>query len=95
MEPHNNLLTNREEDEAYCLAELGNQYAVFFSGNGDRSVVLDLSSATEKLRRCWLDVAQSLWVEEGVIVSKGMYTLRSPGPGHWIVVLVSDEVGKR
>ena len=95
MEPRNDLLTNREEDEAYCLAEPGNQYAVFFSGNGDRSVVLDLSSAAERLQRCWLDVAQSLWAEEGTIVSKGKCTLRAPGPGHWVVVLVAAESGPK
>ena len=92
MEPHNDLLTERDEDEAYCLAEPPNQYAVFFSGNGDRSVVLDLSSAADKLRRCWLDVAHSLWAEKSAVVSKDKCALRAPGPGHWVVVLVSAEM---
>jgi hypothetical protein len=91
MEPRNDLLTDRAEDEAYCLAEPGNQYAVFFSGNGDRSVVLDLSSAAEKLQRRWLDVAQSRWAQEDMLVDKHKCTLRLPGTGHWVVVLVSGE----
>jgi hypothetical protein len=95
MEPRNDLLTDRGEDEAYCLAELGKQYAVFFSGNGDRSVGLDLSSAEDKLLRRWLNVATSHWAAERVIVSMGQCTLRPPGPGHWIVVLVSNKASQR
>jgi hypothetical protein len=91
MNPRNDLLSQRATDEAYCLAEPGRQYAVFFSGNGDRSVELDLSSAAEELRCRWLDVAQSRWAQEGKTVGKDKCTLRSPGPGHWVAVLVSAE----
>lgn len=95
MEPRNDLLNDREEDEAYCLAEPGSQYAVFFSGNGDRSVGLDLSSATQTLRQRWLNVSQNRWAEEGITVSKNKCTLHPLGPGHWLVVLVSDEAGTK
>lgn len=92
MEPHNDLLTDRAEDEAYCLAEPGSQYAVFFSGNGDLSIVLDLSSAREILRWRWLNVAKNFWVEESTTESKDKCTLRPPGPGQWVVVLVTAKV---
>jgi hypothetical protein len=40
MEPNNNLLLDRTDNEAYCLAEPGRQYAVFFTGDGDQSVLI-------------------------------------------------------
>ncbi|MCG9129835.1 hypothetical protein JT359_19770, partial [Candidatus Poribacteria bacterium] len=40
-EPHNDLLSNREENEAYTIANPGAEYAVYFSKGG--SVVLNLS----------------------------------------------------
>ena len=95
MKPRNDLLSQRASDEAYCLAEPPNQYAVFFSGNGDRSVVLDLSSSAENLRWRWLDVAQSRWVQEDATKNRDRYTLRAPGPGHWVVVLLSGEAGTK
>ncbi len=93
MNPRNDLLSERATDEAYCLAEPPNQHAVFFFGNGDRSVVLDLSSGAGRLRRCWLDVAQSRWARVDTVMSKDKYTLRAPGPGQWVVVLVSTDAG--
>lgn len=95
MEPHNDLLSDRAEDEAYCLAEPGKQFAVFFTGAADRSVVLDLSSAPQGLRLRWLDVTKSRWVDEDSPVRGAACTLRSPGPGHWVAVLQSDKGGRK
>jgi hypothetical protein len=94
MSPDNGLLTDRADDEAYCLAEPGRQYAVFFTGTGDRSVILDLSTAQADLRVRWLDVARSSWADD-VSVREAAHTLKPPGEGQWVAVLLSGEVRVR
>ena len=41
-EPHSDLLSNRAENEAYVIANLGQEYAVYFPNGG--SVNIDLST---------------------------------------------------
>ena len=91
MEPRNDLLSNRADDEAHCLAQQGSQYAVFFSGKADRSVLLDVSSARGTLRLHWLDVARSSWNDDEMVVTGAEQKLRSPGSGHWVAVLNSSD----
>jgi hypothetical protein len=59
-EPHNDLLSNRSWNEAYCTAIPGEAYAVFFPDGGD--VRLDVSAVEgETLRVDWLDVRACEW----------------------------------
>jgi len=58
-EPHPELLGEREENEAYCLAQPGGQYAVYFPDGGD--VSLDLSAAEGPLRLRWYDIGAGRW----------------------------------
>ena len=87
MKPCNNLLTSRCENEAYALAEPGEQFAVYFTGSGDRSVSIDLSSANGDLTERWLDIDRSSWNDETTIQGGGDYMLRTPGIGQWAVLL--------
>jgi hypothetical protein len=62
-EPHNDLLANRSWNEAYCAANPGGEYAVFFTDGGN--VLLDVSGAAGKpLRVRWMDIRDSRWIEE-------------------------------
>jgi len=62
-EPHNDLLQNRSWNEAYCLANPGKEWAVFFPDGGN--VLLDVSHAGGKrLALRWLDIRRSTWHEE-------------------------------
>jgi Pectate lyase superfamily protein len=87
MNPSNNLLSEREENEAYCLAEPGKQYAVFFTGDGDHCVRIDLTSSESSFELRWLDVATSCWGKKATISSSRNYMLRAPGAGQWVAVL--------
>ena len=78
MEPHIELLSACEENEAYCMAEPGRQYAVYFTGIGDRSVEIDLSAATGKLTQRWLHIHECQWREETIIDGGGLHTLTAP-----------------
>jgi hypothetical protein len=87
MEPHNDLLLSREENEAYALAEPGRQYAVYFTGVGDRRVQIDLSVAKDAMALRWLDIANNSWREEELVNGGAISTLEAPGMGQWVVLI--------
>ncbi len=62
-EPHNDLLENRSWNEAYCTANRGVEYAVFFPDGGN--VLLDVSAASGRpLSVRWLDIRKCQWTSE-------------------------------
>ncbi|OHB77403.1 MAG: hypothetical protein A2Z25_01190 [Planctomycetes bacterium RBG_16_55_9] len=89
MAPRNDLLSEREENEAYCLAEPGRQYAVFFTGDGDGSVRIELDSAQSTLQLRWLDIAASRWEQKSMVSQRGDFVLKVPGGGLWVAALTA------
>jgi len=88
-EPHNDLLDDRGPDEAYCMAEQGKQYAVYFPSGG--SVNLDLSAIKGKLVVRWLSIKRGCWTKEEEIMAKPMLTLATPGDEGWAVLILNAE----
>jgi hypothetical protein len=86
-EPANNLLSDRSPNQAYCLAEPGRQYALFFPNGG--AVKLDLSAASGKLRVRWLDINRSAWREPQIVQGGGQVELRTPGEGEWAALVMA------
>ena len=84
-EPRNDLLTKREDNEAYCLAEPGRQYAVYFPDGGD--VLLNVSDSKGSLSIRWLDINNSVWLEAETITADENRQLKAPGSGHWAAVI--------
>ena len=95
MTPRNDLLKERVTNEAYCLAEVGKQFAVFFTGDGDRSVDLDLSPASDPLALRWLNVAETRWTQPLALPRRGRYELSAPAEGHWVAVLTPQTAPRR
>ncbi|MBN1670093.1 MAG: hypothetical protein JXR37_03625 [Kiritimatiellae bacterium] len=90
MAPAPARLTAREENEAYAMAAPGERYAVFFTGEGDRAVELDLQDACGVLRERWLNIGASRWEAERAAEAGGRHKLTAPGPGQWAVLLQRD-----
>jgi hypothetical protein len=84
-EPDNGLLADRAENEAYCAADPGKQYAVYFPDGG--SVLLDLSAAEGPFRTRWLDIESSRWSDEAAIQGGKPARLRAPGSGQWVALV--------
>jgi hypothetical protein len=84
-EPRNDLLSDRAENEAYCLAEPGVQYALYFPDGG--AVTLDLSAARGSLQVRWLDIHRSAWQEPETVTGGGAREMKSPGKGPWVAVI--------
>ena len=59
--PHNELLGERQENEAYCRAVPGREYLVYFTGPGE--VELDLQSPSRQFMIRRLDILTGQWSE--------------------------------
>src|SRR5699024_5795827 len=69
--PHNDLLSSYVElqpssMEAYCLADIGEQYAVYFPG-GRYTIDLDPWVFVDKLKVKWLNIDKGTWSEEEIV----------------------------
>lgn len=81
----NDLLSNREPNSAYVIANPGREYAVYFP-NGE-PVDLDLSAVQGALKARWLDIARSRWVKEETLQGGHAVPLSPPATGHWAVLI--------
>jgi hypothetical protein len=79
-------------NEAYCLAETGKQYAVYFPNGGQ--VKLDLSAAMGTLQLRWLDIARNAWQEPRTVDGGGTLELNTPGKGHWAALVLAEGTAK-
>lgn len=85
--PHNDLLAQRHDNEAYCLAQPGSQYAVYFPASGE--VTLDLSDAAGQWQVRWQRVPDGQWSDGQAVEGGGEVTLETPADeGQWAVLLL-------
>jgi hypothetical protein len=83
--PHNDLLGDREENEAYCRARPGHDYAVYFPDGG--AVSLDLGALEGEATVTWLEVLGKRWSPPEPVRGGGSVSLEAPGAGHWIALV--------
>lgn len=86
--PNNDLLSEREDNEAYALANPGQQHSVYFPKGGD--VSLDVSAMDGTLEVRWLDIDNATWQEPRQVENSGSLTLQTPGDGDWVAVIYRD-----
>ena len=88
-EPHRDLISNYSWNEAYCSANPGVDYLVFFPDGGD--IDLDVSHAEGKsLKIRWMDIRCSAWVFDYQEVSAEDGSLRVTTPteeGYWAAIV--------
>ncbi|MCK5065958.1 MAG: hypothetical protein KAR16_00905 [Bacteroidales bacterium] len=82
--PHNDLLRNREENEAYCRAVPGKDYLVYFPGSGE--VDLDISTMETGYQVAHLEMLTGQWTTIDVEDIDGAIRLRSPGQHNIFVI---------
>ena len=83
--PHNDLLSDRESNEAYCLANPGNEYAVYFPDGGE--VTLDIGALKKPATVQWLDIMKCEWSRPERIGGKSKLKLQCPSQGYWAVLV--------
>ncbi len=80
-EPANQLLTDLEPNEAYCLAIEGEEYAVYFTGKGE----VGLNAPAGKYEVRWLQIRTSRWSAAQPIELPGI--LKTPSDDQRAVVI--------
>ena len=82
--PHNDLLTQREENEAYCRAVPGKDYLVYFPEAGE--VELDVSGSGSMLEVARLEIMTGNWIVEEREATGSKLLLEVPGK-HFIFII--------
>ncbi|WP_373494679.1 hypothetical protein [Aquiflexum sp.] len=82
--PSNDLLGDRDDNEAFFLAVPGQHYAIYFPQEG--SVILSLPDRESVWNMRWINLDIAQW-EEATILSDTSSIITSPGKGHWVAVI--------
>ncbi len=83
--PANQLLVNREENEAYCLAIEGEEYAIYFTGKGE--VELNVPAGEYEVK--WLQISTSQWSIPQMMEFPGK--LKTPSDDQWAVLIKKSD----
>lgn len=88
-EPRNDLLSNREDNEAYVFAHPGIEYAVYFPKGGSVDLNLNVGknpkAKTVNIR--WISISKSQWKLEKDIPFTDSITLSQPTDSHWAALV--------
>ena len=87
VDPANELLSERGDNEAYVAADRGTAYAVYFPAGG--SVRLDVSDASGPLRAQWINVDAGRLGPQQRLTDKETVTLAPPSKENWAVAIVA------
>jgi hypothetical protein len=82
--PRPDLLSEREENEAYLAAKPSAAYVVYFPSGG--SVKLQGPAGGYALR--WVNGNTGEWGPDATLTATGAVALQAPGSGHWVAVVV-------
>ncbi|MEN8229319.1 MAG: hypothetical protein ABFS38_14265 [Bacteroidota bacterium] len=91
-EPNDRLLGERAENEAYCLAQQGKQWALYFPASG--AVILRASGAPEEatFRVQWYDLDYLAWRPAYELkASDNNLPLGCPEQGRWVAIVTVKE----
>lgn len=84
-QPRNDLLSERASNEAYCLANPGTEYAVYFTKGGQ--VTLDISAGPQSATVLWIDIMKSETGAPQRVEAGGKLKLKCPSDGYWVVLV--------
>jgi hypothetical protein len=83
--PRQDLLRERESNEAYLSADPGRIYALYFPDGG--SVELDLREHNGIFDIGWIDIGNGDWADRTKLEGGGWTAITAPGDGHWVAVI--------
>jgi hypothetical protein len=83
--PHSDLLSQRKPNEAYCFANPGKQYAVYFPNGGE--VVLDITALKKPAKLRWLEIMECRWLDARPVNGKSQLNLQCPSRGYWAALV--------
>jgi hypothetical protein len=83
----NELVLNREANEAYLALRPGEKYMCYFTDGGE--IDLDLIGHPGTYQMDWIDLSKGDWVPEASSTVQGDSTvpIKSPGTGDWLAII--------
>lgn len=81
----NDLLSNREENEAYLTSKPGEIYVVFFTDGGE--VDLDLTGFDKQFKIKWFDIRKSGLINDSKFSGGKIVNLNAPGKLEWVALI--------
>lgn len=85
-QPAQQLLKQREPNEAFCLAEGVTTFAVYFPGQGE--VLLQAESLSGKYDQTWLNLTTGQWSPpQSASTTQNQLKLTTPDAGSWAVLV--------
>lgn len=85
LTPNNNLLLNRNNNEAYLTSKSSETYVVFFTDEGE--VELDLTEYDADFTLKWMNVREGKWHSESIISGGGKVKIKTLGSKQWVAVV--------
>ena len=89
VEPRNDLLEDRSENEAYLAARPGEAYALYFTDGG--SVDLDMTDIEGEFQLSWIDIGTGDWADKQRLQSGRVLTVAAPAAGGWVAAIARRE----
>jgi hypothetical protein len=86
LQPGNDLLTERENNEAYLTSKPGEIYIVFFTNGGEAG--LDLRNYKTPFTLKWMNIRTGEWDSELAAEGGNILPLRPPTELEWLAVVV-------
>ncbi len=83
--PRMDLLSDREDNEAYLAADEGEKYIIYFTHGG--AVDLDLSSYEKPFTLHWVSVDSGEWGSESALEGGTSLEVSAPDQGGWFAVI--------
>ncbi|NOY60945.1 MAG: hypothetical protein GXO75_18705, partial [Calditrichaeota bacterium] len=87
-DPHPELLSKREANEAYCLANSGKEYAVYFPRGGNVNLAID--NPNLRMQENWFNPESGEFLDAKNIMSETTIRLASPDTLQTWLVLVRN-----
>ena len=87
VEPHQELLSGLQQDEAYLAAKPGEKYLLFFTDGGSAGLNLESYEGT-LYELTWFDIDAGM--ESGAqeqIGGGAIVDINAPGDGHWVAII--------
>lgn len=88
LQPANQLLSKRDDNEAYAASNKGTAYAVYFPAGGE--VVLDLSDAKGPMTSRWINIETGEFETEGKLTGGKKTKLTAPDNKNWALAITTS-----
>jgi hypothetical protein len=87
VEPANQLLRDRDANEAYIAARPGKAYALYFTDGG--AVGLDLTDAKGPFDVRWINIESGEWDQQQTLEGGQVAKISAPSKGHWAAAVTA------